>query len=193
MPFIETGLPGLLIYEPKVHGDSRGYFFESYNANTFHEEGVDIVFVQDNQARSAYGVLRGLHFQQEPYAQTKLIRTLEGNILDVVVDLRAGSPTYGKVYTIELSAENKRQLLVPKGFAHGYSVVSDTAEVMYKCDNFYNKASEGGIIYNDPALNIDWGIPAGKAIISEKDQQLPTLAECRHNFVYHEADPHHGR
>src|SRR5690606_16796552 len=126
----------------------------SYNANTFREEGIDLVFVQDNQARSTYGVLRGLHFQQEPYAQTKLIRALEGSILDVVVDLRAGSPAYGKVYTIELSAANKRQLLVPQGFAHGYSVLSETAEVMYKCDNFYHKASEGGIIYNDPALQI---------------------------------------
>lgn len=184
MPFIETGIPDLLIYEPKVHGDSRGYFFESYNANTFREEGVNIVFVQDNQARSSYGVLRGLHFQQEPYAQTKLIRALEGCILDVVVDLRTGSPAYGKVYTIELSAENKRQLLVPKGFAHGYSVLSETAEVMYKCDNFYHKASEGGIIYNDPALQIDWGIPLTEAIVSEKDTLLPVLADCRHNFVY---------
>lgn len=184
MPFIETGIPDLLIYEPKVHGDSRGYFFESYNANTFREEGINIVFVQDNQARSSYGVLRGLHFQQEPHAQTKLIRTLEGRILDVVVDLRTGSPAYGKVYTIELSAENKRQLLVPKGFAHGYSVLSETAEVMYKCDNFYHKASEGGIIYNDPALQIDWGIPLTEAIVSEKDTLLPVLADCRHNFVY---------
>lgn len=184
MPFIETGIPDLLIYEPKVHGDSRGYFFESYNANTFKEEGIELVFVQDNQARSTYGVLRGLHYQREPYAQTKLIRTLEGRILDVVVDLRTGSPTYGKVYTIELSAENKRQLLVPKGFAHGYSVLSETAEVMYKCDNFYHKASEGGIIYNDPALNIDWGIPLAEALVSEKDLLLPVLADCTHNFVF---------
>ena len=184
MPFIETGIPDLLIYEPKVHGDSRGYFFESYNANTFKEEGIELVFVQDNQARSSYGVLRGLHYQQEPYAQTKLIRALEGRILDVVVDLRTGSPAYGKVYTIELSAENKRQLLVPKGFAHGYSVLSETAEVMYKCDNFYHKASEGGIIYNDPALNIDWGIPLTEALVSEKDVLLPVLADCTHNFVF---------
>lgn len=184
MPFIETGIPDLLIYEPKVHGDSRGYFFESYNANVFREEGVEIVFVQDNQARSTYGVLRGLHFQQEPYAQTKLIRALEGAILDVVVDLRAGSPAYGKVYSIELSAENKRQLLVPKGFAHGYSVLTPTAEVMYKCDNFWHKASEGGIIYNDPALQIDWGIPLTEALVSEKDLVLPVLADCKHNFVY---------
>lgn len=184
MPFIETGIPDLLIYEPKVHGDHRGYFFESYNANSFREGGIEIVFVQDNQARSTYGVLRGLHFQQEPHAQTKLIRALEGAILDVVVDLRVGSPAYGKVYTIELSAENKRQLLVPKGFAHGYSVLSPTAEVMYKCDNFYHKASEGGIIYNDPALQINWGIPLTEALVSEKDLVLPVLADCQHNFVY---------
>ncbi|MGX5820401.1 dTDP-4-dehydrorhamnose 3,5-epimerase [Chitinophaga lutea] len=184
MPFIETGIPDLLIYEPKVHGDHRGYFFESYNAQTFRDEGVDIQFVQDNQARSTYGVLRGLHFQHEPHAQTKLIRALEGRILDVVVDIRKGSPAFGKVYSIELSAENKRQLLVPKGFAHGYSVLSDTAEVMYKVDNLYHKASEGGIIYNDPGLQIDWGIPLGDAKISDKDLVLPTLEDCVHHFVF---------
>ena len=184
MPFIETGIPDLMIYEPKVHGDHRGYFFESYNANTFREEGVDMVFVQDNQARSSYGVLRGLHFQLPPHAQTKLIRVLEGRILDVVVDLRRGSPAYGKVYSIELSAENKRQLLVPQGFAHGYSVLSETAEVMYKCDNFYHKASEGGILYNDPALAIDWGIPLEAARVSDKDLVFPLLADCEHNFEY---------
>lgn len=184
MPFTETGIPDLLIYEPRVFNDSRGYFFESYNADTFEKEGLRFPFVQDNQARSTYGVLRGLHFQQEPYAQTKLIRALEGRILDVVVDIRKGSPTYGKVFTIELSAENKLQLLVPKGFAHGYAVLSETAEVIYKCDNFYNKASEGGLIYNDPALNIDWGIDLKDAVVSEKDLVLPTLAESQHNFVY---------
>ncbi|MBO9150728.1 dTDP-4-dehydrorhamnose 3,5-epimerase [Chitinophaga sp. GCM10012297] len=184
MPFKATGIPDLLVYEPKVHGDERGYFFESYNANTFHDEGIDIRFVQDNQARSSYGVLRGLHFQLAPYAQTKLIRVLEGRILDVVVDLRTGSPAYGMVHSIELSAENKLQLLVPQGFAHGYSVLSPTAEVMYKCDNFYNKASEGGILYNDPALAIDWGIPAGKAVVSEKDKVLPLFADVQHNFIF---------
>jgi dTDP-4-dehydrorhamnose 3,5-epimerase len=184
MPFTETGIPDLLVYEPRVFADSRGYFFESYNAHTFEQEGLRFPFVQDNQARSTYGVLRGLHFQQEPYAQTKLVRALEGRILDVVVDIRKGSPTYGKVFTIELSAENKKQLLVPKGFAHGYSVLSETAEVMYKCDNFYHKASEGGIIYNDPALNINWGFDLKDAIVSEKDLVLPTLENCTHNFVY---------
>lgn len=184
MPFTETGIPDLLIYEPRVFDDSRGYFFESYNAGTFEQQGLRFPFVQDNQARSTYGVLRGLHFQQEPYAQTKLIRALEGRILDVVVDIRKGSPTYGKVFTIELSAKNKLQLLVPKGFAHGYSVLSETAEVMYKCDNFYNKSSEGGIVYNDPALNIDWGFDLKDAVVSDKDLVLPTLANCTHNFVY---------
>jgi dTDP-4-dehydrorhamnose 3,5-epimerase len=184
MPFKETGIPGLLVYEPKVLPDNRGYFFESYNARTFEQEGLNYNFVQDNQARSTYGVLRGLHFQRQPHAQTKLIRALEGRILDVVVDIRQGSPAYGKVYTIELSAENKLQLLVPAGFAHGYAVLSETAEVMYKCDDFYDKASEGGIIYNDPALNINWGIDLKDAIVSDKDKALPALADCIHGFAY---------
>ncbi|MBC9912665.1 dTDP-4-dehydrorhamnose 3,5-epimerase [Chitinophaga varians] len=184
MPFTETGFPGLIIYEPTVFGDHRGYFFESYNANTFLAAGIEYNFVQDNQARSSYGVLRGLHYQLEPYAQTKLIRVLEGAIVDAVVDLREGSPTYGKSYTITLTAENKKQLLVPKGFAHGYAVISETAEVMYKCDNFYHKGSEGGIIFNDPALDIDWGIDLQHALVSEKDLVLPKLAEVTHNFVF---------
>jgi dTDP-4-dehydrorhamnose 3,5-epimerase len=149
MPFIETGLPGLVVFEPRVFEDSRGFFFESYNANTFAAHGINYNFVQDNQSRSVYGVIRGLHYQLAPHAQTKLVRALHGTILDVAVDIRKGSPTYGKVFVIELSAENKKQLLVPKGFAHGFSVLSETAEIMYKCDAFYNKESEGGIIYND--------------------------------------------
>ncbi|HVI43384.1 MAG TPA: dTDP-4-dehydrorhamnose 3,5-epimerase [Chitinophaga sp.] len=184
MPFKTTPIPGLLIFEPKVFGDHRGYFFESYNANTFKAEGIDYTFVQDNQARSSYGVLRGLHYQLEPHAQTKLVRVLEGRIIDVVVDIRKGSPTYGQSYTIELSAENKLQLLVPKGFAHGYAVISETAEVMYKCDNFYHKESEGGIIFNDPALNINWGIDLKDALVSEKDLVLPKLADITHNFLF---------
>lgn len=184
MPFQQTGIPDLLIYEPKVFGDHRGYFFESYNANTFSAEGIEYKFVQDNQARSSYGVLRGLHYQLEPYSQAKLVRVLEGCIMDAVVDLRKGSPTYGKSFAIELSASNKLQLLVPKGFAHGYAVISQTAEVMYKCDNFYQKGSEGGIIYNDPALGIDWGINLDDAIVSEKDLILPTLANIEHNFIF---------
>lgn len=184
MPFKQTEFPGLLIFEPKVFEDSRGYFFESYNENISKAEGIDIRFVQDNQAMSSYGVVRGLHYQLAPYAQTKFIRVLSGAIVDVVVDIRKGSPTYGKVFTIELSAENKLQLLIPKGFAHGYSVISPTAEVFYKCDTFWNKESEGGISLKDPALNIDWKIPEDKMIISEKDTLYPGIEECRNNFVF---------
>lgn len=184
MPFIKTDIPGLLVFEPKVFEDSRGYFFESYNENNFLAEGVNIRFVQDNQAKSSYGVIRGLHFQLAPHAQTKLIRTLSGSILDVVVDVRLGSPTYGQVFSIELSAENKKQLLVPKGFAHGYSVLSETAEVMYKCDAFYHKQSEGGLLYNDPQLNIDWQIPLEKAIVSEKDLYHPGIGDCKNNVAF---------
>ena len=136
MPIIKTGIPGLLIFEPAVFEDSRGYFFESYNEKVFAAEGIDIKFVQDNQSKSAYGVIRGLHYQLNPHAQTKLVRVLSGSILDVVVDIRKSSPTYGRVFSIELSAENKKQILVPKGFAHGFSVLSKTAEVLYKCDAF---------------------------------------------------------
>jgi len=184
MPFIQTGIPDLLLFEPKVFEDSRGYFFESYNENTFAAEGVHIKFVQDNQAKSSYGVIRGLHYQLDPYAQTKLIRALSGTILDVVVDIRKGSPAFGKVYAVELSAENKKQLLVPQGFAHGYSVLSETAEVLYKCDAFYHKESEGGLFYNDPQLNIDWKIPVDKAIVSDKDKVHPGFDAFKNNFVY---------
>jgi len=184
MPFTETDFPGLLIFEPRVFNDDRGYFFESYNENTFSAGGVTMKFVQDNQARSTYGVIRGLHFQLAPYAQTKLIRALSGSILDVVVDVRQGSPMYGKVYSIELSAENKKQLLVPKGFAHGYSVLSETAEVLYKCDAFYSKESEGGLLYKDPALAIDWRIPVEKAVVADKDLVLPGLRDCIANFIF---------
>lgn len=173
----------MVIYEPRIFHDDRGYFFESFSQRVFEAEGYTMEWVQDNQARSCYGVIRGLHYQQEPYAQTKLIRALEGSILDVVVDIRKGSPTYGKTFSIELSAENKKQLLVPKGFAHGYSVLSETAEILYKCDGFYNKDSEGGIRYDDPALHIDWKIPADKALLSPKDLVLPVLAEVVNHFV----------
>ncbi|MBL0144611.1 MAG: dTDP-4-dehydrorhamnose 3,5-epimerase [Chitinophagaceae bacterium] len=184
MPFIKTDIPDLLVFEPKIFEDSRGYFFESYNEQTFLAEGITLKFVQDNQAKSSFGVLRGLHYQQNPHAQTKLVRVLSGKILDVAVDIRKGSPTYGKVFSIELSAENKKQLLVPQGFAHGYSVLSETAEVMYKCDCFYNKQTEGGILYNDPILNIDWKIPLDKAVVSEKDTLYPSITNCVNNFVY---------
>jgi len=184
MPFIKTDFPGLLIFEPKVFEDSRGYFFESYNENTCREEGIDIRFVQDNQAMSSYGVVRGLHYQLAPHAQTKFIRVLSGTILDVVVDIRKGSPTYGKVFSIELSAQNKLQLFIPKGFAHGYSVISEKAEVFYKCDVFWNKDAEGGISLNDPTLNIDWQIPEQDMIISDKDKLYPGIAGCNGNFIF---------
>ncbi len=182
MPFIETDIPGLLVFEPNVFEDSRGYFFESYNENIFKAQGIDIRWVQDNQSSSTYGVIRGLHYQLPPFAQSKLVRVLKGKILDVAVDIRKGSPAYGKSYCKVLSAKNKKQLFIPKGFAHGFSVLSEKAEVLYKCDGFYNKESEAGIIYNDAELSIDWRIPAENAIISEKDIALPTLPQCTNSF-----------
>ena len=184
MPFSKTQFPGLLIFEPTVFEDSRGYFFESYNQKLFFENGIEIHFVQDNQAQSSFGIIRGLHFQMDPFAQTKLLRVLSGKIIDAVVDIRKNSPTYGNAYTIELSAENKKQLLIPKGFAHGYSVISETAEVFYKCDAFYHKESEGGILWNDPKLNIDWKVPVDKVLVSEKDARYPSLENCKNNFVF---------
>ena len=184
MPFIKTSFPGLLIFEPVLFEDSRGYFYESYKESIFAAEGIAIRFVQDNQARSSYGVIRGLHYQLDPFAQTKLIRVISGKILDHAVDIRKGSPSYGKVFSIELSAENKKQLLIPKGSAHGYSVISETAEVFYKCDQYYNKDHESGIIYNDPSLAIDWMIAPDKIINSAKDLQYPTLSDAKNNFVF---------
>jgi dTDP-4-dehydrorhamnose 3,5-epimerase len=184
MSFQKTDIPGLLVFEPNVFEDSRGYFFESYNEKIFQQEGVNIRWVQDNQSSSLYGVIRGLHYQLHPHAQTKLVRVLHGKILDVAVDIRKSSPAYGKAVSIELSAENKKQLFIPPGLAHGFSVLSEKAEVLYKCDAFYNKEYEAGIRYNDPALYIDWKIPAGKILVSEKDLQLPSLAECSNNFVF---------
>ena len=184
MPFRTTSIQGLVIFEPAVYKDERGYFFESYNEQTWLKEGYEFRFVQDNQSFSTRNVIRGLHYQLEPYPQTKLIRVLQGTVLDVAVDLRKGSPTYGQHISIELSAENKLQLLIPKGFAHGFSVLSETAQLSYKCDGFYNKESEGGIRYDDPQLNIDWQVPGGKEIVSEKDRLLPTFAECRNNFEF---------
>lgn len=183
MNVVTTPIEGLLILEPNVFNDDRGYFYESYNANTLIEAaGLDIKFVQDNQARSTKNVLRGLHYQNAPHAQTKLIRALEGAIWDVVVDLRKDSETYGRWYGVELSAENKKQFLIPKGFAHGYSVLTETAEVFYKCDDFYSKKDEGGLYYNDASLQIDWKINLDDAIISEKDKVQPTLKENNSRF-----------
>ena len=177
-------MPGLLIFEPKVFGDSRGFFFEAYSERVLVENNINIRFVQDNQSSSCYGVIRGLHYQLPPHAQTKFVRVLEGTVLDVVVDIRKSSPTFGQAFSIELSAENKKQLFVPAGFAHGFSVLSEKAQLLYKCDAFYNKESEGGISFKDPALNIDWKVPVDKAIISDKDTVLPGLKDCKNTFEF---------
>lgn len=177
-----TPIQDLIIINPDVFEDERGYFMESYNQQKFAELGITIDFVQDNQSFSKQGTLRGLHYQNPPYAQTKLVRVLQGEIIDVAVDIRKNSPTYGQHFTIKLSAENKKQLLIPHGFAHGFSVISETAVVLYKCDQFYNKASEGGIRFDDPTLNIDWGIDLKTAIVSDKDIELPNFADCNSGF-----------
>ena len=180
MPFIETALAGAYIIEPRVFEDHRGYFFECYNKNSFDQEpGADVNFVQDNESYSGYGTLRGLHYQAGEHAQAKLVRVIHGKVLDVAVDLRESSPTYGQHITVELSGENKKQLFVPRGFGHGFVVLSETALFAYKCDNFYNKESEGGIIYNDPKLNIDWGIEEKDVVLSEKDGILPVVGYHR--------------
>ena len=175
----ETILEGCFVIQPKVIQDKRGYFLESFNQAVF-KEGLkrDINFVQDNESYSSKGVLRGLHYQKGDYAQAKLVRVIKGKILDVVVDLRADSPTFSKHMSIELSEDNKTQLFIPRGFAHGFLVLSDTAIFSYKCDNFYNKVSEGGVIYNDKDLNIDWKLDEKEFIVSEKDLELPTLKEA---------------
>jgi len=174
MNIIETKLSGCFIVEPRIFEDNRGYFFESFNEARFEElTGQNGRFVQDNQSSSGYGVIRGLHFQHGPYEQAKLVRVLRGKVLDVAVDLRKGSETYGQWIAEELSADNHRQLYVPRGFAHGFSVLSEQAVLLYKCDNSYSKAAEGGIRFDDPTLNIDWRIPPEQRILSEKDLQLP--------------------
>jgi dTDP-4-dehydrorhamnose 3,5-epimerase len=174
----QTPLKDCFIIHNRIFSDDRGYFFESYNKRSFSEiTGLDIEFVQDNQSRSEYGVLRGLHFQKGAHAQAKLVRVLEGKVLDVVVDLRKDSPTYAKSYSLELSAESGTQLFVPRGFAHGFLVLSSNATFFYKCDNFYNKESESGIAWNDPELAIDWKIDIGAVILSGKDSVNPTLKQ----------------
>jgi dTDP-4-dehydrorhamnose 3,5-epimerase len=184
MPFTATSIPGVIIFEPAVYLDDRGFFFESYNQQLFHTNHILNEFVQDNQSFSAFGVIRGLHYQREPYAQSKLVRVLSGRILDVVVDLRTGSPAFGKSLSIELTSENKKQLFIPRGLAHGFSVLSETAEISYKCDQFYHKQSESGIRYNDEHLNIDWQIPREKALISGKDAVLPEFNPLLTDFIY---------
>lgn len=181
MEVITTGFEGLLVIKPRVFRDDRGYFYESYNRQAFAEAGIDIPFVQDNQSESRKGVIRGLHYQLEPHAQTKLVRVLFGKIYDVVVDLRTG-PRFGQWYGLELSDENKFQLLVPKGFAHGFSVLSDKAIVLYKTDDFYAREAERGIVYNDPSLGIDWHTDSGKENVSEKDRLLPPFAHAEYSF-----------
>lgn len=184
MEIIKTEIPNLLIIKPKLFEDQRGYFFESYNEKQFQTNGINTKFVQDNQSFSLHGTIRGLHYQLAPYAQTKLVRVLQGKIFDVAVDIRENSPTFGKWFGQELSSENKLQLLIPQGFAHGFSVISETATVLYKCDNLYNKKSERGINYLDKQLNINWEIDKDKIIVSSKDNILPALENVEMNFKY---------
>ena len=180
MKFIETKLKGCFILEPKIITDERGYFMESFNEKTFQAGiGQEVTFVQDNQSFSTKGVLRGLHYQCGEHAQAKLVRVLQGEVLDVAVDLRPNSKTYGQYEAVLLSAENQKQFFIPRGFAHGFLVLSETATFFYKCDNFYNKESEGGLIYNDETVKINWNFPLNELIISEKDQILPNLENTK--------------
>ena len=172
----KTNIEGVVIIEPRVFGDARGYFFESYSARDFAEV-ADVQFVQDNESRSCYGVVRGLHFQRPPYAQAKLVRVVEGRVLDVAVDIRKGSPTYGHYVSAELSAENHLQFFIPQGFAHGFAVLSETAVFQYKCDNFYHPEAEGAIAWDDPMLAIDWQVPADRVLLSDKDKNHPLFKD----------------
>jgi dTDP-4-dehydrorhamnose 3,5-epimerase len=184
MPFKETGIRDLKVFEPRVFADSRGYFFESFNQKTFADAGITNVFVQDNESCSNKGVIRGLHYQHAPFAQAKLVRVVAGRVLDVAVDIRKGSPSFGKHFAIELSADNKLQLFIPRGFAHGFSVLEDNTIFQYKCDNFYSKESEGGIYCFDSDLNIDWKLSEDEAIVSDKDKSLPAFKNCVNYFEY---------
>ncbi len=182
MPFISTKIKDVVIFEPRIFTDDRGYFFETYNEKLFNDNGITAKFVQDNQSKSSYGVIRGLHFQKGEHAQAKLVRVLQGSVLDVAVDLRAGSETYGKYVAVELSDVNNLQLFIPRGFAHGFSVLSRTAVFAYKCDNLYCKESEGGIDCNDPDLGIDWQIPVEDRVLSEKDKLHPLFKDFKTCF-----------
>mgnify|MGYP003562881561 FL=1 len=177
MNVIKTDIDGLVIIEPRVFGDSRGYFFESFSERDFKREVADVDFVQDNESKSSYGVVRGLHFQKPPYAQAKLVRGVKAKVLDVAVDLRKESPTFGRYVAMELSEENHRQMFIPRGFAHGFSVLSEEVIFQYKCDNYYAPQSEGAVAWDDPDLDIDWKIPAGKVLLSEKDKKHPRLKD----------------
>ena len=182
MNIIKTPIEGLLVIEPQVFKDARGYFVETYNEQRYKEAGIDAQFVQDNQSCSSYGVARGLHFQRPPYTQAKLVCCTVGRVLDVAVDIRKGSPTYGQWFGVELSEENKRQFFIPKGFAHGFSVLSKQAIFTYKCDNLYHPEADGGILLNDPDLAIDWQIPEELRILSEKDKKHPLLKDLNNPF-----------
>ena len=181
---VETAIPGVLIIEPKAFGDARGYFMESFNAKEFAEKtGLEVTFVQDNLSKSRYGVLRGLHFQRPPFAQSKLVGVVKGRVLDVAVDIRKGSATYGQHVAVELTEENHRQMFIPRGFAHGFAVLSEEAFFQYKCDAFYAPEAEGGISILDASLGIDWGLPMAEAILSEKDTQHPLFKDFESPFT----------
>lgn len=182
MNIIKTPIEGLLVIEPQVFKDARGYFVETYNEQRYREAGIDAVFVQDNQSCSSYGVVRGLHFQRPPYSQAKLVCCTVGRVLDVAVDLRKNSPTFGKWFSVELSEDNKRQFFIPRGFAHGFSVLSNQAIFTYKCDNLYHPEADGGILLSDPDLAIDWQVPEELRILSEKDKKHPKMAEFESPF-----------
>ena len=184
MEIIKTGIEGLLILEPRIFQDARGYFFESFSQREFEEKVGPVHFVQDNESMSTYGVMRGLHFQRPPYTQSKLVRCVKGAVLDVAVDIRQGSPTYGQHVAVELTAENHRQFFIPKGFAHGFAVLSETAVFQYKCDEFYHPEADAGISILDESLGIDWRIPTDKAILSDKDTRHGTLADFQSPFTY---------
>jgi len=180
MKFSKAEIPDIIIIEPNIFSDERGYFFESFKEKELNNYlGFEINFCQDNESKSSYGVLRGLHYQEFPYAQAKLVRVIQGSVLDVAVDIRKDSPTFGKHMAIELNEENKKQLFIPRGFAHGFVVLSDSAIFSYKCDNYYHNASESGIIYNDPTLNIDWKLPDDQLQLSKKDLELPGLKSLK--------------
>ena len=186
MNVLKTHIEGVVIIEPRIFRDERGYFFESFSQREFQEKVCNTVFVQDNESKSSYGVLRGLHFQKPPHAQSKLVRVIEGAVLDVAVDIRRGSPTFGQHVAVELSGDNHRQLFIPRGFAHGFSVLTDEVVFQYKCDNFYAPQSEGALAWNDPDLAIDWRIPADKLLLSEKDRHHCRLRDAEWLFDYRE-------
>lgn len=186
MEVIKTDIEGVVIIEPRLFKDGRGYFFESFSERDFNRQVRTVRFVQDNESKSCYGVLRGLHFQKPPFAQSKLVRVVKGAVLDVAVDIRVGSPTFGKHVAVELTGDNHRQFFIPRGFAHGFSVLTDEVVFQYKCDNFYAPQSERAIAWNDPALGIDWKIPAEKAVLSEKDTHHPLLKDAPWLFDFNE-------